>query len=82
MNYRETLEIVNNKIRNLKLKDLQELNILSTELFYIKAQFISAQEETIEFYTYCAIQNICVFIDECRRKYLKQNLTLTQIQKK
>lgn len=82
MDYRETLEMVNNKIKNLKLKDLHELDILSTELFYIKEPFILAKEGTIEFYTLRIIQNICVSIDECRRKYLEENITLAEIEKK
>lgn len=82
MDYKETLEIVNNKIKNLKLGDLQELNTLSSELFYIKQPFVLANEETIEFYTYCAIQNLCLCIDKCRKECLEKNLALTELEEK
>lgn len=82
MNYKETIEMVNDKIKNFELKDLQELNSLSSDLFFAKQPFVLAKEESIEFYTYCAINNLCLCIDECRDNYLEKKLTLTQIEEK
>ncbi len=80
MDYREILETVNNKVNKFELKKLTDLNTLSLELFYLKQPFVLAKEKSIEFYTYCAIQNICLCIDKCRDEYLEKNITLTEIE--
>lgn len=82
MNYKEILEMVNNRIKELKVKDLQELNTLSSDLYFMKQPLVLANEESIEFYAYCAIQNLCLTVDECRDKYLEKNITLTEIERK
>lgn len=46
----------------------------------MKQPLILAKEETIEFYTYCAIQNICLCIDKYKDEYLKKDVTLTEIE--
>lgn len=81
MNYKEKLDLANKEIVNFKLNDFQELNTLNSNLINIKQDFIMAKEGSIEFYTYCAIQNICVLIDNCRDKYLDNSLALNEIEK-
>ncbi|MCI8310108.1 hypothetical protein [uncultured Clostridium sp.] len=82
VNYQEILENVNDTVRNLKVNDIQKLNELSSYLIITKQPLVLAKEDSIEFYTYCAIQNLSLCVDQCRDDYLDKKITLEEIEDK
>ncbi len=82
INYLEILENTNNTIQKLKLDDIQKLNELSSYLVTMKQPIVLSEEGTIEFYTFRAIQNISLCIDNCRDEYLSKKITLQEIENK
>lgn len=78
LDYREILDKVNENINNLHIKDLQDLNKLSSFLYITKEPLVISKENSIEFYTYCAIQNVSICVDNCRDNLINDKMTLSE----
>lgn len=81
-NYREILEKVNDTIKNLNIKDIQNINELSSFLYITKEPLVLSKEKSIEFYTYSALQNLLICVDECRDNCIENKMTLTEAEEK
>lgn len=78
LDYREILDKVNENINNLNIKDPQDLNKLSSFLYITKEPLIASKENSIEFYTYSAIQNVSICVDNCRDNLINDKITLSE----
>lgn len=80
--YQEVLNQVNDKVNSLEIKDIQNLNELSTFLYITKDSLVLSKKESIEFYAYRAIQNLLIWVDTYRDNYINKKMTLSEIEKK
>lgn len=77
--YKETLREVNSKIKGYKINDVKDFEDLNAYVWNMKEPYVLSAEGTIEYYTYFAMQNFCLFMDKCRTKHLK-GLSLKKIE--
>ena len=78
LDYREILDTVNENIKNLNIKNFQDLNKLSSFLYITKEPLMTSKEDSTEFYTYCAIQNVSICVDNCRDNLINDKITLSE----
>lgn len=76
--YQEILNKVNDTVKSTEIKDIQNLNELSTFLYVTKEPLVLSEEESIEFCAYKAIQNLSICVDKCRDNYINKRMTLLE----